>query len=143
MAKANIYLNFPGTTEEAFKLYKSVLGGDFLVVQKFKDTPEGARLSDKDKEAIMHISLPVGNNVLMGTDALDSMGKSLTIGNNFSISLEAESKMEAERIFEGLSKGGKETMPLQDTFWGAYFGMLTDKYGIQWMINHEYKKGNI
>ena len=140
MAKANIYLNFMGNTEEAFKFYKSVLGGEFLVVQRFKDTPHGESLSAKEKEGIMHIALPVGENILMGTDMLESAGHKLIVGNNFSISLEASSKEEANKLFDGLSKGGQATMPLEEAFWGAYFGMLTDKYGVQWMINYEYKK---
>jgi PhnB protein len=89
----------------------------------------------------MHVSLPVGNgNVIMGTDALESMGHKLTSENNFQIAVEADSKEEAHKIFVGLSGGGKVTMPLADTFWGAYFGMLNDNFGIHWMVSYTYPK---
>ena len=141
MKAINPYLNFPGNTEEAFNFYKSVLGGEFVGLTRFKDTPDTSKLSDKEKEKLMHISLPVGNeNILMATDALESMGHKVTPGTNFHLSIEAESKEEAEKIFKGLSVGGKVTMPLSDTFWGSYFGMLTDKFGIQWMVSYTYPK---
>jgi PhnB protein len=89
----------------------------------------------------MHVSLPIGKgNVLMGTDVLEFMGQKLAVGNNFYISIQAESKQEAEKLFNGLSAGGKIEMPLHDTFWGAYFGMFTDKFGIQWMVNYDYQR---
>jgi PhnB protein len=141
MATMNPYLNFMGNTEEAFNFYKSVFGGEFAMLQRFKDTPESDKIAAEDQEKIMHIALPIGEgNVLMGTDALESMGHSLTIGNNISLSIATESKEEADKIFGGLSEGGKTDMPLQDTFWGAYFGMSTDKFGIQWMVNYDYPK---
>ena len=137
MVTINPYLNFAGTTEEAFTFYKSVFGGDFKFLQRFKDTPEAPKVPDKEKEMIMHVALPVGKgNTLMATDALESMGQKLNFGNNIYLSIEAESKEEAKKIFNGLSTGGKITMPLQDTFWGAYFGMLKDKFGILWMVSH-------
>jgi PhnB protein len=139
MATLNSYLNFPGNTEEAFNFYKSVFGNEFLSLLRFKDTPEAGKLSAEDGEKIMHVSLPVGNgNVLMGTDALESVGHKLVLGNNFTLSLAAESKEVAEKLFNGLSAGGKIELPLQDTFWGAYFGMFTDKFGIKWMVNYDY-----
>ncbi|MFZ1083142.1 MAG: VOC family protein [Candidatus Kryptoniota bacterium] len=141
MATFNPYLNFPGNTEEAFKFYKSVFGGDFASLLRFKDTPEAGKVSASEKEKIMHISLPVGKgNVLMGTDALETMGHKLTAGNNFYISIEGDNIEEAKKFFNGLSIGGKVEMPLQDTFWGAYFGMVADKFGIRWMINYTYPK---
>jgi len=131
------YLNFPGTAEEAFNFYKSILGGEFTSIQRFKDTPEGGRASANDANKIMHIALPLGkDNILMATDAVESMGHSVTAGNNFHLSLEAESESEANKLFGGLSSGGKVTMPMAKTFWGAYFGMVTDKFGVQWMINY-------
>lgn len=137
MVTINPYLNFSGNTEEAFNFYKTVFGGEFLMVQRFKDTPEAGDLSDHEKEKLMHISLPVGKgNVIMATDALESMGHKVTPGNNFHLSVETESKEEANRIFKSLSDGGKVTMPQDNTFWGSYFGMLTDKYGIQWMVSY-------
>jgi PhnB protein len=137
MAKLNPYLNFPGNTEEAFLFYKSVFGGDFAMLQRFKDTPEAGRVPDHEREKIMHVALPIGKgNTLMATDALESMGHKLTAGNNIQLSVETESKEETAKIFNGLSAGGNVMMPLQDTFWGAYFGMFKDKFGIQWMVSH-------
>lgn len=135
MAKMNIYLNFKDNTEVAFNFYKSVFGGEFTALQRFKDTPDAAKISKTDQEKIMHIALPIGNNLLMGTDAPESMGFKLTQGNNFSISIDVESKEEADKLFSKLSKGGKVEMPLQDMFWGSYYGMLKDKFGVQWMVN--------
>ena len=139
MATLNPYLNFAGNTEEAFKFYKSVFGGDFKALLRFKDTPEAGKIPPNEKDKIMHVALPIGRgNMLMATDALESMGQKLTLGNNIYLSIEAESKEEAKKIFSGLSADGKVTMPLDDAFWGAYFGMLTDKYGIRWMVNYTY-----
>lgn len=142
MATINPYLNFPGNTEEAFNFYKSVFGGDFVGgINRFKDTPESDKISDNEKNKVMHVALPVGKgNTLMATDALESMGQKVNAGNNIYLSLEAESKEEAEKLFNGLSAGGKVTMPLDDAFWGAYFGMLTDKFRIHWMVNYTYPK---
>ena len=138
MAQFNPYLNFPGTTEEAFNLYKSVLGGEFITIQRFKDAPNGDKHPPGAGDKIMHIALPIGNgNVLMATDALESMGFSLKEGNNFYICINPDSKEDAERIFNGLSEGGKIEMPLADQFWGAYFGLFKDKFGIGWMINYD------
>lgn len=141
MATMNPYVNFNGNTEEAFNFYKSVFGGEFTMLQRFKDTPEASKFSAEDGEKIMHVALPIGKgNVLMATDMLESMGQKLIEGNNFSISLQADSKEEAARLYNGLSQGGKIEMPLGDAFWGAYFGMFADKFGIQWMVNYEYPK---
>ena len=141
MATLNPYLNFPGNTEEAFNFYKSVFGGEFLNVTRFSDTPEGAKLSPADAKKIMHVSLPIGKgNVLMGTDAIESMGHKLAFGDNMMLSLETENKTETEKLFNGLSAGGKVEVPLADMFWGAYFGMFTDKYGVKWMVNYTYPK---
>lgn len=138
MAAINPYLNFNGNTEEAFNFYKSVFGGQFLAVMRFKDNAECGQMAESDKERIMHIALPIGNgNVLMATDSLESMGQKLTVGNNFYICLSPESKEEAERLFNGLSAGGKIEMPLQDMFWGAYYGSFADKFGVQWMVNYD------
>lgn len=141
MATLNPYLNFKGNTEEAFNFYKSVFGGEFLAVQRFADTPEADRVAPEDRNKIMHIALPVGKgNVLMATDALESMGHPLSAGNNFYLSIAADSKEEAAKLYNGLSAGGKVTMPLGDAFWGAYFGMFTDKFGVQWMVNYDYNQ---
>jgi PhnB protein len=141
MATINPYLNFMGNTEEAFNFYKSVFGGEFKDLQRFKDTTESGKVPENEKNKLMHISLPIGHgNILMATDALESMGQKLTFGNNFYLSLSAESESETDRLFNGLSAGGKTTMPLQKTFWGSYFGMLTDKFGIRWMVSYDYPK---
>ena len=137
MLKINPYLNFEGNTEEAFNFYKSVFGGEFSVLQRFKDTSEAPRVNEREKEMIMHVSLPLGNGtILMATDALESMGHKLTFGNNVHLSLEAESRDDAGRLFKSLSAGGKVTVPIADTFWGAYFGMVTDKFGVHWMVSY-------
>lgn len=138
MSKINPYLNFAGNTEEAFNFYKTIFGGDFLSVNRFKDDPEMNKVTEDELDKIMHIALPIGNgNFLMGTDTLESMGQTLTPGNNFYISISADSKEEADRIFDGLSEGGEIEMPLQNTSWGAYFGSTTDKYGIKWMVDFD------
>ncbi|NQX43311.1 PhnB protein [Pedobacter steynii] len=141
MAAINPYLNFEGKTEEAFNFYKSVFGGEFQVIQRFKDMPDGDKMSAEDGNKIMHVSLPIGDgNVLMGTDTLESMGQKLNMGNNFSISVDTDSEAESDQIFNALVAGGEVVMPLEKTFWGAYFGMLTDRFGIQWLVNFDYGK---
>lgn len=138
MATINPYLNFMGNTEAAFNFYKAVFGGEFTTFQRLKDTPDGGKLSPEDQEKIMHVALPIGKgNTLMGTDTLESMGHSLTVGNNISISISTESEEETTKIFNEISAGGAVQMPLEKMFWGAYFGMCTDKFGIQWMINYD------
>lgn len=142
MTTINSYLNFGGTTEEAFDFYRSVFGGEFSSLQRFKDTPGCENVPPSDGEKIMHIALPIGNgSVLMATDALESMGQTLTAGDNFSLSISADSEEDADRLFNALSEGGQVTMPLEKAFWGAYFGMLKDRFGIQWMINYDYNQG--
>ena len=141
MAILNPYLSFEGNTEEAFNFYKSIFGGEFAILQRFKDTPEAGTVPEKEKNKIMHVSLPIGNgNTLMATDTLESMGQKLTVGNNIQLSVSADSEAETDKIFAGLSAGGKVTMPLSKTFWGSYFGMCTDKFGVQWMLSYDYKK---
>src|SRR5688572_29698548 len=140
MATINPYLNFPGKTEEAFNFYKSVFGGEFMTLMRWKDNPDCKDWPESEKEAIMHVALPVGNDVLMASDFAESLGQKLSAGNNFAIAISPESKEEADRLFNGLSADGTGIMPLQDTFWGAYYGQLTDKFGIQWMVNYTYKE---
>jgi PhnB protein len=139
MATLNPYLNFNGNTEEAFNFYKSVFGGEFITLQRFKDTPMADKIASADQDKIMHVALPIGQgNILMATDALESMGQKLAVGNNISLSLEVDSEAEADKLFGALGAGGQVTMPLEKAFWGAYFGMVTDKFGIQWMVNYSY-----
>ena len=141
MATLNPYLNFPGNTEEAFNFYKKVFGGEFTMIQRFKDTPEKDKISPADQQKVMHVGLPLGNgNVLMGTDALESMGHPVKMGNNINLSLETQNKEESDKIFNALAVGGKIEMPLQNTFWGAYFGSVVDKFGIHWMVNYTLPK---
>jgi len=139
MKAVNPYLNFNGNTEEAFNFYKSVFGGEFLMLQRFKETPEADKIPAADREKLMHVALPVGKgNILMGTDATEMMGFKLIEGNNFSLALSTDSEEESDTIFNKLAEGGQVTMPLSKVFWGAYFGMLKDKFGIQWMISYDY-----
>lgn len=140
MPRVSTYLNFADNTEEAFTFYKSVFGGEFEGgFSRFGDMPaqDGAPvLSDKDKNLVMHVSLPIlGGHRLMGTDAPESMGFNLKNGNNVYISLEPDTRAETERLFKALSEGGKVEMDLQDMFWGDYFASCTDKFGVQWMFN--------
>ncbi len=141
MATVNTYLTFNGNCEEAFNFYKSVFGGDFAYIGRFGEMPEGDGYSvpEADKNKIMHVGLPIGNTILMGSDTGGDWAAKLIEGNNFSVSVNTESKEEADRIFNGLAAEGQITMPMENTFWGAYFGMLTDKFGIQWMVNFDHE----
>jgi len=143
MAAVNPYLTFNGTCEEAFNFYQSVFGGEFPYVGKFGEMPPSPEmpLPESAKNRIMHISLPIGKEtILMGSDTVEGFGPEIVAGNNFSVSINTESEDEARRLFEGLSAGGMVTMPLDKTFWGAFFGMFTDKFGINWMVNYDYEK---
>lgn len=143
MKKLNIYLNFPGNTEEAFNFYKMVFGGEFSMFTRFKeveDLPNKDKMSSEDLEKIMHISLMLGSDTLMGSDSVPGLGNELRQGNNFYISVTAESKEEAGNFFSKLSEGGKVEMPMADAFWSAYFGMAEDKFGVHWMISYDYPK---
>ena len=140
MARVSTYLNFPGTTEEAFVFYRSVFGGDFNgPIHRFADippTPGQPTMTEADKHLVMHIELTLlGGHVLMATDAPESMGFTVKSGNTTHINLEPDTRAEADRLFNGLSAGGKVEMPMQDVFWGAYFGSFTDRFGICWMVN--------
>jgi PhnB protein len=140
MAKVNPYLNFNGTAEAAFNLYKNVFGGEFTQLSKFKDVPSDSILSDEDANRVMHVGLHISaETILMASDTLSSM-QPVNEGNNISISVDTASEDEATRIFNGLAEGGQITMPLDKTFWGAYFGMCTDAFGINWMVNYDYPK---
>ena len=145
MARVSTYLNFPRTTEEAFNFYKSVFGGEFVNgIHRFSEVPPQPGtppMAAADKELVMHVELKIlGGYVLMGTDAPESMGFTVTPGNNMYINLEPDTRGETDRLFAALSKGGKVGMQLQEMFWGDYFGSCTDKYSIQWMFNCTSKK---
>jgi len=141
MATVNAYVNFDGTCWEAFQFYKSVFGGDFAYVGKFGDMPEQEgmpEVPESEKNKIMHIVLPISKEtLLMGSDTSEAFGHHHIVGNNISLSINAASKEEANKLFDGLVAGGKITMAMNTTFWGAYFGMCTDKFGIHWMINFD------
>lgn len=136
------YLTFTDNCEEAFNFYKSVFGGEFSSLQRFGQAPPEMNVPEKDKDKIMHISLPIGSSTLMGSDSSGAFGTATVKGNNFSISLLADSEDQCKQLFEGLANGGQVTMPLQPTFWGALFGMLTDKYSINWMVNFDLNQGS-
>lgn len=141
MARVNTYLTFNGNCEEAFLFYKSVFGGEFSYVGRFNEMPQDVsanKINNEDGNKIMHIGLPISNEtIIMGSDTIGEWASHFLLGNNVSISINTNSKEEAEKLFNGLSAGGHVTMPLNHTFWGAYFGMFTDKYGIQWMVNFD------
>lgn len=138
MASLHSYLHFNGNCETAFNHYKAVFGGDFSTVSRYKDVPPGSPVPEgEEANWIMHVSLPVGgNSVLMGSDRPSHLGPGLR-GNLGYIYITAGSREEATRIFNGLSAGGQVQMPLEDTFWGSYFGMCEDKFGVLWMIGYE------
>jgi len=144
MFKLNPYLNFNGNAEAAFLFYKSVFGGEFEGLHRFSDAPDTpgmAALPESDKSKIMHVVLPIGNGMLlMGTDVLSSMGRPPVSGDNISLSLAPDSEAETRRLYEALSAGGTIEVPLEAMFWGALFGMVTDKFGIKWMVNFEKEK---
>lgn len=138
MATINPYLNFSGNCEEAFHFYKSVFGGEFSYVGRYSEMPEDVYhpRSEDDNDKIMHISLPIGKHtVLMGSDTGGEWASKNIVGTNVSISIGAASKKEADRLFNGLSEGGKITMPLENAFWGDYFGMCTDQFDVNWMVS--------
>ena len=140
MAQVNTYLNFKRETERAFNFYRSVFGGEFRGgIHRFKDvppSPDQPPLNEADKDLVMHVALPIlGGHVLMGTDAPESMGFQLTQGNNVYINLQTDTRQETDRLFKALSVNGKVEMPLQDMFWGDYFGCLSDQFGIHWMFS--------
>jgi PhnB protein len=140
MAQINPHINFNGNAEDAFTFYKSVFGGEFAMIVRFKDmsSPEFP-VADKEANKIMHIALPVGKNVLMANDVPESMGRTNENENRSKISISAESKEEADKLFNGLSVGGQIEAPIGDSPWGSYFGMFRDKYGIEWLVDFDPK----
>ncbi len=140
MAIINPHINFNGNAEEAFNFYKSVFGGEFAMIMRFKDlsSPEFP-VAENEANKIMHIALPIGKNVLMGNDVPEFMGRVNENENRSKISIGAESKEEADKLFNGLSQGGEIEMPIGDSPWGSYFGMFRDKFGIEWMVDFDPK----
>lgn len=145
MTTVNVYLTFNGNCEEAFNFYRAAFDGEFSYIGKFKDIPsmEGMPpITEDEANRIMHIALPISKEtVLMGSDTSSYSGD-VTFGNNFSIAVSTDSKEKADQIFNALSEGGKVIMPMNNQFWGDYFGMLTDKFGINWMVSYELPKSN-
>ncbi len=140
MARVSTYLNFPRSTERAFNFYRSVFGGEFSApISRFSDIPTAPgqpAISEADRNLVMHIELVIlGGHALMGTDAPESMGFSVKPGNNIYINLEPDTRAETDRLFAALSVDGEVEMPLQEMFWGSYYGSLTDQFGVQWMFN--------
>ena len=135
------YLTFDGNCREAFEFYRSVFGGRFATLQTFADGPPDMQVPDASKDRIMHASLPVGSSVLMGSDRVEGFGPPLVVGNNFSIAIAPESRAQCDEWFAALSAGGSVAMPLAETFWGSYYGMLTDRFGVNWMVNYPLSQG--
>ncbi|MDQ3987475.1 MAG: VOC family protein [Actinomycetota bacterium] len=136
MVKTHSYLNFAGNAEEAFNFYKSVFGGELSSVVRFKDFPmEGVEIPQADEDKMMHIALPIGDNILMASDVLESQGQQLVQGNNNYVMVSPDTKEEANKIFNGLSQGADVEMPIADQPWGDYFGSLKDKFGVMWMVD--------
>jgi PhnB protein len=141
MTGTNPYFNFMGNTEEAMNYYKSVFGGEFSVFQRFSDMPGCEKMPPEEQHKIMHVSLTTPKGfVFMATDALESMGQKLNFGNNYYVAIHTESEAETDRLFGGLSMGGRVEMPPNKTFWGAYCAMSRDKFGVQWLISFTYPK---
>jgi len=138
VTKLHSYLNFAGNAQEAFDFYKSVFGGEFSSAVRFKDFPlEGVTISEGDEDKLMHIALPIGDDsVLMASDVLESLGQRLVQGNNVYVSVHPSSREAADEIFDGLSEGAEIEMPIADQAWGDYYGALTDRFGVQWMVNY-------
>ena len=136
MAQINPHVNFNGNAEEAFTFYKSVFGGEFTTIMRFKDlsSPEFP-VAEKEANKVMHIALPIGKSILMGNDVPESMGPTNENENRSKIVISAESKEEADKLYNGLSAGGQVEMPIGDSPWGSYFAMFRDKYGIEWMVD--------
>ena len=138
MALINPHINFNGNAEEAFNFYRSVFGGEFARIVRFKDMPAGEHpIPEGEANKVMHIALPIGGNILMGNDVPEFMGKVNEQENRSKISISAETREEADKLFNGLSAGGTVEMPMEDSPWGSYFGMFRDKYGIEWMIDYD------
>ena len=133
----SIYLNFDGNCRDAFDFYRSVFGGDYISIATFGEGPDDMPVSDEEKDRIMHVSLPIGDSVLMGSDTSPTFSPPHQAGNNFSVSCHPTSREETERLFNAISAGGTVTMPLDDMFWGSYFGACVDKFGIPWQFNHD------
>jgi PhnB protein len=137
MALINPYINFKGNAEEAFHFYQSAFGGEFAMVMRFKDMLGMQQTTEGEADKIMHIALPIGGNILMGNDVPEFMGRTNERENRSKISISAESREEADTLFNGLSAGGEIEVPIGNSPWGSYFGAFRDKYGIEWMVDFD------
>lgn len=143
MIKTNVYMNFNGNCEEAFTHYKNVFGKEISFIYRYKDVPSEQAIPEHLAEKLMHISIQLSEEtMLMGADVAPEFGQTANFGNNISIYVDAENKDEADRIFAGLSDNGTITMPIQNTFWGAYFGACIDKFGVNWMVSTQIESSN-
>lgn len=131
------YLTFDGNCREAFDFYRSVFGGEYAIMQTFADAPPDIGISESDGDKVMHTTLSIGDGLIMGSDSSADFGPPHVAGNNFSLSYSTQSREETDELFAKISEGGTITMPLQDVFWGSYFGSCTDKFGINWMFSYD------
>ena len=137
----DIYLHFDSNCREAFDFYRSVFGGEFEIIQTFADGPADMGIPEAERDNIMHVSLPIGGSVLMGSDAPSTFGPPPVFGSNFSVTVSADSRAEADALFASLSDGGAVSMPMADMFWGSYFGACADKFGVNWQISYDLPQG--
>lgn len=140
MTTVNTYLTFKGNCEQVFDFYKAAFGGEFTFLGRFKDMPQddpNYKADESELNKIMHITLPIGNTVLMGSDTGGEWAEKVTVGNNFAVSINTDSKEEADRLFDKLSENGEIGMSMSSTFWGSYFGMFTDQFGVNWMVSFD------
>ena len=133
----NVYLTFEDNCREVFDFYRSVFGGEYLIILTFGDGPADMGILDSERDRIMHATISIGDSFLMGSDSASSFASPPTVGDNFSLSYTSSSREEVDEFFARLSAGGTVTMPLQETFWGSYFGSCTDKFGINWQLDYE------
>ncbi len=135
--RSTLNLHFNGNCREVFEFYRSVFGGDFTWFSTFRDMPDPTGIAEEEMDQVLHASLDIGGTTLMGSDVPRAFGPPVDQGNNFSVSCQTESREQTEELFRKISEGGEVTMPLDDMFWGAYFGSCTDRFGINWMFNCE------
>ena len=136
----SIYLNFNGNCRQAFEFYRSVFGGDFLSISTFGEGPPDMGVPEEERDGIMHVSYPIGSSTLMGSDVLSGFGPPMQVGNNFSISYSPQSRAQMDELFAKISQGGTVTMAPADMFWGSYFGVCVDKFGIAWQFNFDIRE---
>ena len=137
----SIYLNFDGNCREAFEFYRSVFGGEFVHISTFGEGPPDMGVAEEESERIMHVSLPIGDSVLMGSDTSPAFGPPHQAGNNFSVSCHPQTREEVDSLFAAISAGGAVIMAPADMFWGSYFGNCVDKFGIAWQFNYDVEQG--